>query len=333
MKRVGFTLIELLVVIAIIAVLIGLLLPAVQKVREAANRTQCLNNLKQLGLALHNHADTFGTFPPDGFYPPDQLSAPWSALCRLLPFVEEGNLQNLIPFGESSDSALPQVTSIKVSVFCCPSELNAHLDSNGTHYPLNYGVCAGTWFVLNPVTGTGGDGVFAANPVSINGWIHPSDITDGLSNTMGMSEFKSFTPYLRDSMNPYTLGVPPPVDPAEVVVYGSTGTWRPPTSGDHTEWVDSRTNHTGFTTTFTPNTAIPYTTGGVTYDIDFTSMREGESIFYPTYAAVNARSFHPGLVNVLMMDGSARAVNNTIALTVWRALGTRAGGEVIPGDF
>ena len=194
-------------------------------------------------------------------------------------------------------------------------------------------VCAGTWFVLNPGTGTGGDGVFAANPVSINGWLRPTDITDGLSNTLGMSELKSFTPYLRDSMNPSTLGVPPPASPADVVADGSTGTWRPPTSGDHTEWVDSRTNHTGFTTTFTPNTGIPYTTGGVTYDIEFTSMREGESATFPTYAAVNARSFHTGLVNVLMMDGAARTVNNTIDLTVWQALGTRAGGEVIPGDF
>jgi prepilin-type N-terminal cleavage/methylation domain-containing protein len=328
-SRQGFTLIELLVVVAIIAVLMGLLLPAVQRVREAANRMRCLNNLKQLGLALHNHADAFGTFPPDGFYPPNATSAPWSALSRLLPFVEQGNLQNLINFSISSDSAPPDVTSVRVPIFLCPSEINDHLDKARTHWPLNYGVCAGTWFVLNPVTGTGGDGVFAAYPGSVNGWIRPTDITDGLSNTLGMSEFKTFTPYLRDSHNPSALGVPPPAAPADVVAYGQTGIWRGPESGDHTEWVDSRTNHTGFTTAFAPTTYMPYKIGGIEYDIDFTSQREGISAVFPTYAAVTARSFYPGLVNVLLMDGSARSVMDSISLDVWRALGTRSGGEVV----
>jgi len=329
--RQGFTLIELLVVIAIIGVLIALLLPAVQKVREAASRASCLNNLKQLGLALHNHADSYGTLPPDGYYPPRTVSAPWSAMARLLPFVEQGNLQGLINFSGSSDAAPTAVTTTRVPIFLCPSEINDHLDSAGTHWPLNYGVCAGTWFVLDPVTGQGGDGAFPASPTSINGSLRLTDITDGLSNTLAMAEFKTFQPYLRDSHNPSALNVSAPTTPDQVVAYGQSGTFRGPTSGGHVEWVDSRTNHTGFTTIFTPNTKVPYVNGGVTYDVDFTSEREGMSATFPTYAAVTARSFHPGLVNVLLCDGSCRGVQDSVSLSVWRALGTRAGGE-ITGD-
>src|SRR5438876_4878360 len=101
----AFTLIELLVVIAIIAVLMGLLLPAVQRVREAANRVKCLNNLKQLGLGLHLHVDALGVFPPNGYYRPGTTSDPWSPQARLLPYLEQTNLQNLIDFTSSSDAA------------------------------------------------------------------------------------------------------------------------------------------------------------------------------------------------------------------------------------
>jgi len=86
-------------------------------------------------------------------------------------------------------------------------------------------------------------------------------------------------------------------------------------------------HESGVTTTFTPNARVPYTNGGITYSIDITSMRDGESTTAPTYAAITARSFHTGMVNTLLMDGSARSVSDNIDLGVWRAVGTRGGGE------
>ncbi len=98
----------------------------------------------------------------------------------------------------------------------------------------------------------------------------------------------------------------------------------------HTEWPDGRVHHSGITTVFTPNTAVDYVhTDGRTYDIDYNSMQEGKSATQPTYAAVTARSYHPGIVNVLWMDGSSRSISDLITPTVWRALGTRSGGEIL----
>jgi hypothetical protein len=93
--------------------------------------------------------------------------------------------------------------------------------------------------------------------------------------------------------------------------------------------VDARVHQTGFTTTFPPNTVVPFTTGGVAYDVDFNSSREGRSAVLPTYAAVTSRSYHTGGVNAMRMDGSVSMVRDSISLVSWRALGTRAGGEVI----
>ena len=220
MFRRGFTLIELLVVIAIIAILIGLLLPAVQKVREAAARAKCLNNLKQLGLAVHNYENAIGTYPPGGYYPPNTTSDPWSAIARLLPYVEQASLQGLIDFTGSSDSAPLPVTITKVPVLVCPSEVNDNIDAAGKHWPLTYGVCGGTWFVLDPATGNGGDGAFPPSPRSPLGAMRPGDIADGLSNTLAMAEVKAYTAYLRDGDNPAVLGAPPPDSPAAVAALG-----------------------------------------------------------------------------------------------------------------
>jgi len=323
----GFTLVELLVVIAIIAVLIALLLPAVQQAREAARRTQCKNNLKQVGLALHNYLDAFSTFPPVSVLPAGRTFEPWSAHARLLPYIEQTALQNLIDWGASPEfTGNPIVSQTRVAIYMCPSEINDHSRPTATltHYPLNYCFNEGTWFIFDPVTGNGGDGAFYPNKA-----MRIAEIADGASNTLGAAEVKAYAPNLWDTQNPNTLGVAPPATPAALAAYFGSGTFD---SNGHTEWVEGDVHETGFTTVFTPNTNVPYDSAGTTYDIDFTTMRDGESITVPTYAAVTARSYHPGIVSVLLMDGSVRTVGNSINLGIWRALGTRAGAETI-GDF
>jgi prepilin-type N-terminal cleavage/methylation domain-containing protein len=325
--RPGFTLIELLVVIAIIAVLIGLLLPAVQAAREAARRAQCTNNLKQIGLALHNYLSTNNTFPPFSVLPRTRPAQPWSVLARLLPYLEQGNLANLINWDSDFEFPFkPTVVSIRVATFMCPSEINdrARPTATLTYYPSNHAFNAGSWFFYDPVSNREGDGAFTPNRA-----FGAAAIQDGLSNTLGASETKAYQPNVWDSQTPSVLDIAAPLVPSALTPYLAGGTFD---SNGHTEWIEGDIHETGFSTTFTPNTQVLYSNGGQNYDIDFTSMRDGESITLPTYGAVTARSYHPGGVNAMLMDGSVRFIKNSINLGIWRSLGTRAGGEVI-GDY
>ena len=319
--RTAFTLVELLVVIAIIGVLIALLLPAVQAAREASRRTQCQNNMKQAALALQNFESAKKAFPPFCELPRTTTFQPFSAQARLLPYLEQENVAKLIdldvavPFTEH-----PEVAKMRVATYMCPSEENDRERVTPTlvYYPLNYCLNEGTWFVYDPASDTAGDGAFAPNRSFKAG-----QISDGLSRTIAISECKAYQPNLWDSGNPSTLGVSPPSNPAELAGYvGGTFDFN-----GHTEWVEGDVHETGFTTTFAPNTDVPHIDAGGTYSIDFTSIRDGESTTAPTYAAVTARSYHPGQVNAAMMDGSVRVVADAIDLTVWRAVGTRAGDE------
>ena len=327
-RRPGFTLIELLVVIAIIAILMAILLPAVQHAREAARRTQCKNNLKQIGIALANYQLTFKYYPMSictdaNFGGTNTGGGEWSIQARLLPFIEQENLQSLIDFTQAYGGP-SAVKTHRVNTYLCPSETNdmARNGSNGQaeYYPLSYVFNGGTWQVYDPASNLGGDGAFYPNSR-----LKPRDFKDGLSTTLCFSEVKTFTPYLRDGGS---AGPMPPTDPATI---GSLGGSFKINTG-HTEWVDGRIHQTGFTTTYTPNTVVPYTSGGREFDIDYTSCREDKSCGTFVRAAVTARSFHAESVNALFMDGHVRSITHSINLETYRALGTRFSVDMV-GEF
>jgi prepilin-type processing-associated H-X9-DG protein/prepilin-type N-terminal cleavage/methylation domain-containing protein len=333
--RLALTLIELLVVIAIIAVLIGLLVPAVQKVRAAAARSQCANNLKQIGLAMHGYMDGNNGLPPNGVYTYNGSAvvqtSPWSAISRILPYIEQENLFRGIDFS-TPYSTQPAITSRRVATYLCPAEINDK--GSGTdpiygnkNWTLNYAVNLGTWRVLisKATIMQTGDGAFSPNL-----GFRPAHFTDGMSNTLALSEVKAYTVKIACSPNTITWRLPPapPCAPADLAAYPLAAF--DPTKVTHAEWVDGKVHETGFTTVFPPNTLVGYSNGGTTYDVDFVTATEAS--LGDTYAAVTSRSYHSGGVNALFMDGSVHFVSNSISQPTWRALGTRAGGEVAGDD-
>ena len=295
--RRGFTLIELLVVIAIIAVLIGLLLPAVQKVREAAARTRCTNNLKQIGLALHNYHTANDRFPP-GFTSRavtlngDGLGPGWGWAAYLLPYVEQDNLYKQIDLTrdiKESVHAGVRVTPLKG--FRCPSDAppaDTCVIPTGsgsvTVAFANYVGMGGTF----EVTGypDQGNGVLYRNSR-----VRVADVTDGTSNTIFVIEREGRRSPRTTWVGAVTDGVNPPVNPA----YDDEG---PPTF--------MLTNTGEADEGRVPNNALDH--------------------------VEDASSRHPSGVNTLFGDGSVRMIQNTIRPAAWEALGTRAKGEVV-GDY
>jgi prepilin-type N-terminal cleavage/methylation domain-containing protein len=330
----GFTLVELLVVIAIIGILIALLLPAVQAAREATRRSQCKNNLRQLGLGVLNFESANRHLPPSALVDLSVTSTgnngSWGTHGRILDYLEEENLRSLVDL-ETAWDFQQSISGVRISIFQCPSDAkSAEIRDPGKGkallYPTNYGFNLGTWFVFDPATGAGGDGTFYPNSN-----LSLARFTDGTSKTMLCAEVKAWTPYTRNG-GPSTTDVPNTL--AEAAAAIATGVQEKGTG--HTEWPDGRVHHTGMTATMTPNTLVPYVNGqGQQVDADYNSWQEGKngSAGSPTCAIITARSFHPGQVQVALVDGSVQSVADEIDLAVWRALATRAGGEVVDRAF
>ncbi|MBL8817351.1 MAG: DUF1559 domain-containing protein [Planctomyces sp.] len=233
----------------------------------------------------------------------------------------QGNLYSQIDYNVGF-AAQPAICKTKVPLYRCPSDPNerTRTDAGVEFYPTNYGFSIGTWLAIDQLTGLAGDGVFGVNERRTF-----ASVVDGLSNTIGVAEVRTFVPALLDGGQPVGPGAPPPVLPSQVAAYG--GTFDPDYC--HTQWISGRTLQSGVTTTFPPNTVVPYLFDGKIWDVDFTSARYGPGTNRQGYRIVTARSHHSGIVNVMLMDGSVRSVSNSIDQSVWRSLGTRAGGEVV----
>lgn len=359
-RRRAFTLIELLVVIAILGVLVALLLPAIQQAREAARRTQCLNHLKQLGLALHNYESSHAVLPSSsiaGWLFNKVDFRRWSVHSQLVPYLEQDAIYVGINFDFRPEwQGNTTITFRLVEQFLCPSDPKARngrkdefvdqfgdVAGEGRVWGSNYGFTMGDWYVWggmgpNPL-------VLKDTPRSAfypNSSVKISAFTDGTSKTLVASEVKTFQNLIRDCENgPYGLAfvtsvvdVPSPsLDPANLSPapnpYVSGCEVR--ISSNHTQWFDGSVHHTGMTTAWQPNRPTTRLVSGVAHDFDVTGRREQRGEKGPTFAGITARSYHAGGVHCLFGDGSARFVSSNVDGLVWRAAGTIAGSELESG--
>jgi prepilin-type N-terminal cleavage/methylation domain-containing protein/prepilin-type processing-associated H-X9-DG protein len=323
--RTAFTLIELLVVIAIIAILLGLLLPAVQKVREAAARAKCQNNLKQLGLAMHNHESALGYFPP-GYEQKQSPSYPsipafrwrWSAIARLTPYLEQTAIYNACDLDNPLYDASGNVLNSKgnqlavqqlVPILLCPSDPRSSTRPDPLHGPTNYCVCVGSG--RNGATRLEtADGMFYRHSKT-----RFADIPDGTSNTAMMSE---------SLIGPNTGSASAPLTPQQRdLVYawiggggampGSCASPIEYRTDRNTRWADGDAYETLYDHGYPPNSP----------NVDCISTSANWK---------GARSRHTSGVNLLRADGSVRFLANTVDAVAWGNLGSRAGGEILIPD-
>jgi prepilin-type N-terminal cleavage/methylation domain-containing protein/prepilin-type processing-associated H-X9-DG protein len=311
--RKAFTLIELLVVIAIIAILIGLLLPAVQKVREAAARAKCTNNLKQLGIALHSHHDGRGHFPhatynyiDSTFTTPAPYNNTQDRRCwahDILPYLEQEPLYRRFETHMSTGASALAFTDLAavIPTLMCPSDPNSPklqtfwggIGTPTQGFSGNYVLSAGNDYFNNNS---------AATSASLNGMffaqskVRMTDVTDGTSNTTMASEL---------------ILVP------DIGSHDIRGRYYNPA-------------HSGvvFSTRLPPNTLVP----DVFNWCSSTPLKQAPCTWGGTFMFVLPRSYHTNGVNLAMGDGSVRFVPNSIDPVVFRAMGSRNGGEAISGN-
>ena len=301
--RIGFTLIELLVVIAIIGILIALLLPAVQKVREAANRASCSNNLKQIGLAVHSYHDAYGSFPPGGVTEGYCCSTPsgtnWAL--AILPFLEQQNLSNRYDFNQVNESpANEYVRTQSVKVYVCPSDASpfepAHPESGPgdtlLYMPGNYRAVSGK-SIDGSLYWDNADAL--SMPREWRGAMHSvwtekglscerfAAVTDGTSNTLMVGEYATRTHPERRTYWAYTY------------------------------------------TSYNQSSATPQSRTLVA-DWDRCVLIDGPSGSNACKRAWG--SFHGDIINFVLVDGSVRPVHMNIDLNLFMALATISGGEV-----
>lgn len=302
-KSRGVTLIELLVVMSIIALLVGLLLPAVQQAREVARRTECLNKLKQLGLAIHGYTASHGALPgsPEIF----------SIHTQILPYLELGNVYNSINLASGYyTSELNTVRSTSLAQFLCPSDGGIPDGSSSTSY-------TGCLGVHTDLYGNSLGGVFQNTIFSPTRKITLADVTDGTSNTAMMSEwcvgiarpdrnpkraiFQTDQYYRLESELDQLTDACQSLDPSRATLNG-------PLKGE--TWLEGGIGITGYNHAWIIN--------GHTCSNDLARWK----------GVWTAGSMHDGLANLLCVDGSVAARSETIQLNIWRALGTRNGNDL-----
>jgi len=352
--RRGFTLIELLVVIAIIAILIALLLPAVQMAREAARRAQCTNNLKQIGLAVHNYHSTYGALPPvETWYAHDWIMPPtlrtrqgwFSSKVFLLPYLDQQSLYNgmnldvgehhVYTWGRGRNNPNWTAVMTRVEVFLCPSDPNpgspAWMPNEGTNYAMSAGVIdpgnssEDNGMIYSPFFAGWFNGALS-DPISLR------DVTDGTANTAIYSEWVK-------SPGRDPGGWPTTVEP-KGLMYG----WAARDSSSPS--FEQRVINTAHNCQNNPNPNVSrWWMKGSSWPWGFISTSDGYThnslpnwrscwIFgdWVPHIATTASSFHPGGVNVLMVDGSVQFIQESIDHRVWIAIGTRNRGEQIDGQ-